>query len=188
MRAGDLLPHPLNPRTHPVRQHAAVQAFLRRIGIADRLLGRFLPDGRVQLLHGHLRREDLPDTVWPVLITDLNDAEAEEFLLMLHTLAELAEDDPEHLQQILDTVRFDEAELQAVLDEITRGAQTLDDWNEAHDYGLGTAHDRTYMKLVIAIHHHHVIEQALQAAAAAFACDRGEALTRICELAAPHLP
>lgn len=188
MKAAELRPHPLNPRRHPLRQHGAVKAFLARIGIADRLLARQLPNGQVELLDGHLRAEDNPSTTWPVLITDLNDAEAKEFILMLHKLAGLAEDDPEHLATLLDEVSFEEDDLATILDELRLGTDTVDDWNTSHDYDLKKAHDRSFVKLVIALHHHSVIEQVLAEAMEAFDCDRGEAFKRICELAQPHIP
>ena len=61
VRAGDLVPHELNFRLHPERQRAAVEALYRKIGRARSLLVYELPDGRLKLIDGHLRRELHPD-------------------------------------------------------------------------------------------------------------------------------
>lgn len=181
--AQELVPHPLNWRQHPERQRAAVSAFLRRIGIADRLLGRLLPDGRIQLLDGHLRRSEHPEVLWPVLITDLTDAEATEFLLMLHTLPTMAVPDQDALDALVDVVSFEDDALQAIVEEIGVGLNSIDDWNTAHQYGIDSSPDRACLKLVIAIQHHAVVEEAIEAARRALHCDRGHAIMEICQRA-----
>src|SRR5579864_6744989 len=83
VRARDLLPNPKNWRRHPKVQADALRGLLDEIGIADALLARELPDGRLQLIDGHLRAETMPDEEVPVLILDLNEAEADKLLLSL---------------------------------------------------------------------------------------------------------
>jgi GNAT superfamily N-acetyltransferase len=65
VRAGDLVPHELNPRTHSDAQRAALRALYDEIGFARSQLAYELPDGRLKLIDGHLRREHrtvtLPD-------------------------------------------------------------------------------------------------------------------------------
>ena len=72
VRARDLLPNPKNWRRHPKVQADALRGLLDEIGIADALLARELPDGRLQLIDGHLRAETMPDEEVPVLILDLD--------------------------------------------------------------------------------------------------------------------
>jgi hypothetical protein len=55
VRARELLPNPKNWRRHPKVQAAALRGLLDEIGIADALLARELPDGRLQLVDEHLR-------------------------------------------------------------------------------------------------------------------------------------
>jgi hypothetical protein len=55
VRAGDLMPHELNSRFHPEAQKAALQALYREVSFARNLLACVLPDGRLNLLDGHLR-------------------------------------------------------------------------------------------------------------------------------------
>jgi hypothetical protein len=91
VRAGDLVPHEWNFRTHPAGQKVALEALLRDIGFARSLLAYELPDGRLKLLDGHLRRELDPDMEVEVEILDVNEDEARTLLLSLDPLAALAE-------------------------------------------------------------------------------------------------
>ena len=118
VQARDLLPNPKNWRRHPKVQAAALRGLLDEIGIADALLARELPDGRLQLIDGHLRAETMPDEEVPVLILDLDQAEADKLLLSLDPLAAMATADNQRLNDLLDTVRSDDPGVLALLDEI----------------------------------------------------------------------
>jgi hypothetical protein len=91
VRAAELLPNPRNWRLHPASQRAALEGILREIGFADALLARELPDGRLELVDGHLRAETAPDQLVPVLVLDVNEAEANKILLTLDPLAAMAD-------------------------------------------------------------------------------------------------
>lgn len=106
VRARDLVPHPRNWRTHPSRQRAVLQGLLAEIGYADALLAREGPDGRLQLIDGHLRAETTPDAEVPVLILDLNDTEADQLLATLDPLAALAGTDAGRVETLLEGLRF----------------------------------------------------------------------------------
>ena len=108
MRARDLLPNPKNWRRHPKVQADALRGLLDEIGIADALLARELPDGRLQLIDGHLRAETMPDEEVPVLVLDLNEEQADRLLLTLDPLAAMATADNQRLNDLLDTVRSDD--------------------------------------------------------------------------------
>ena len=90
VRAGDLVPHELNFRTHPERQKAALQALYREVGFARSLLAYELPDGRLKLIDGHLRRDLDPDQEVDVEVLDVNEEEACKLLLSIDPLAALA--------------------------------------------------------------------------------------------------
>ncbi|MCY2966880.1 MAG: hypothetical protein NT069_25155, partial [Planctomycetota bacterium] len=81
------------------------------IGYADALLARELPDGRLQLIDGHLRAETTPKALVPVLVLDLTEAEADKLLVTLDPLAALAGVDSEELDTLLDSVQFDRSEV-----------------------------------------------------------------------------
>src|ERR671925_1031896 len=90
VRAGDLVPHEWNFRLHPDVQRAALAALYREVGFARSLLAYELPDGRLKLLDGHLRREIDPDMEVEVEVLDVSEEEARTLLLSIDTLAELA--------------------------------------------------------------------------------------------------
>ena len=91
VRAGDLVPHEFNFRLHPEGQRAALEALYREVGFARSLLAYELPDGRLKLLDGHLRRDLDPDMEVDVEVLDVNDDEARALLLSIDPLAALAE-------------------------------------------------------------------------------------------------
>src|SRR5215510_13406307 len=87
VRAGDLIPHEWNFRLHPEQQKDALQALYREVGFARSLLAYELPDGRLKLIDGHLRREMSPDMEVEVEVLDVNEEEARELLLSIDPLA-----------------------------------------------------------------------------------------------------
>lgn len=87
--ASELLPNPKNWRTHPDDQKDAMQGVLAEVGIADAVLARETPDG-LMLIDGHLRADSAPDAVWPVLVLDVNEEEADKLLLTHDPLTEMA--------------------------------------------------------------------------------------------------
>ncbi len=115
VRAADLLPNPKNWRRHPKAQANALRGLLEEIGFADALLARELPSGRLMLIDGHLRAETTPDFEVPVLILDLDEAEADKLLLTLDPLASLAESDSERIGTLLQTVRTDSPAVEELL-------------------------------------------------------------------------
>src|SRR5579862_3858088 len=83
VRAGDLMPHELNPRVHTDAQRAALTMLYGEIGFARSLLAYELPDGRLKLIDGHLRRDLTPDEIVEVEVLDVSDAEARALLLAI---------------------------------------------------------------------------------------------------------
>jgi DNA modification methylase len=113
--AKDLLPNPKNWRRHPQAQANALRGLLEEIGFADALLARELPDGKLMLIDGHLRAETTPEFDVPVLILDLDEAEADKLLLTLDPLASLADSDSERISSLLQTVSTDNAAVEELL-------------------------------------------------------------------------
>src|SRR5579864_296517 len=95
VRAGDLVPHEFNFRLHPDGQRAALEALYRQVGFARSLLAYELPDGRLKLIDGHLRRDIDPDMEVEVEVLDVSDEEARTLLLSIDPLAALAEQQEE---------------------------------------------------------------------------------------------
>src|ERR1700678_4225603 len=113
IKAAELVPHELNPRTHPEQQRQALQALYDEIGFARSLLAYELPDGRLKLIDGHLRQEMTPDMEVEVEVLDVNDAEARALLLSMDPLVQLAEYDDQTLHELLRVTETDNAMLQA---------------------------------------------------------------------------
>lgn len=111
VKAAELRGAPWNWRTHPDAQRAAVVGSLEELGITDPLKTRVLPNGSLQLWDGHLRQDILnligPDTLIPVVVTDLTEAEAKKANVIFDPLAGLAEADQEKLDALLADVESD---------------------------------------------------------------------------------
>ena len=107
VRAGDLVPHEFNYRTHPEAQRAALEALYRQVGFARSLLAYELPDGRLKLIDGHLRRDIDPDMLVNVEVLDVSPEEARKLLLSMDSLAGLAESDESAVVALRQTVDTD---------------------------------------------------------------------------------
>src|SRR5262245_22448933 len=119
--ARDLVPHPKNWRVHPPSQRDALHAALQELGYCNAVIARQLSDGRLQILDGHLRIDITPDMDVPVLLLDLNDAEADKLLLTLDPLACLAEADYDALMSLLAPVQTDSEAVQVLLNDLAAG-------------------------------------------------------------------
>lgn len=101
-------------------------ASLEELGIYVPLLGRRLDDGTVELIDGHLRRTIFarvgPDTLVPIVLCDLNEAEAKKANLLHDPLAGLAEVDREKLDGLLREVQTGSEDLAGVMDELAKNA------------------------------------------------------------------
>jgi len=126
VKVRDLVPHELNPRQHPEAQKEALTALLGEIGFARSVLAYELPDGRLKLIDGHLRRDTLgPDDEVDVEILDVTDDEARKLLLSIDPLAQLADYDDAALSQLRDTVQSDSETVQALWDALSANARSV---------------------------------------------------------------
>jgi hypothetical protein len=124
VRAGELLPNERNWRKHPKAQQEALQGVLAEIGYAGALLAYETPSG-LKLIDGHLRATTTPDTEVPVLVLDVNDAEAAKLLATLDPLAAMAEADGNALDALLRDVQTGS---QALADMLTTLADNNIPW------------------------------------------------------------
>ena len=103
IRAGDLVPHELNPRTHGDAQRDALAALYQEIGFARSLLAYevMTQDGvKLKLIDGHLRQSMDPDMEVDVEVLDVNEDEARALLLSIDPLAQLAGYNPDALDAL----------------------------------------------------------------------------------------
>ena len=122
--ASELIPNPKNWRTHPVAQQDALRGVLAEVGYADALIARETPEG-LMLVDGHLRAETTPDSDVPVLVLDIDEAEADLMLATLDPLAAMAGRDEERLTELLSTVSSDNATVNALLQTLANGYEPL---------------------------------------------------------------
>ncbi len=153
VRIGDCEPHPLNYRTHPVEQGAAVTGLLQEVGIIDVALA-FPADGlgpagdssRLMLYDGHLRQRLGPDQVWPVAVTDLTRAEADIVIATLHPTAEMAETDEDLQRELLGGLEAEEAELRKLIDEMMAKLELDAADDQAGDDEVGPGPEAMYLR------------------------------------------
>jgi hypothetical protein len=123
VRAGDLVPHEWNFRLHPEHQRAALQALYQQVGFARSLLAFELPDGRLKLIDGHLRRDLTPDMEVDVEILDVTEEEARALLLSIDPLALLAQMQEQLHRRVQELTPTAAEELRAAWEESTRVAK-----------------------------------------------------------------
>jgi hypothetical protein len=114
VRAGELVPHELNFRLHPQLQRRALEALYQEVGFARSLLAYELPDGRLKLIDGHLRRDLDPNMEVEVEVLDVTEEEARALLLSIDPLAALAERQEQIHQRLLEVAPPVPEELPAV--------------------------------------------------------------------------
>ena len=124
--------HPLNPRIHPDAQKSALTAILNEIGFARSLLAYETPEGKLQLIDGHLRKELFHDQEVMVEILDVNEQEANALLLSLDPLASLAQFDSPTLEALRKAASTQSEALQTLWDSIDSSTRkTKDELKEA---------------------------------------------------------
>ena len=122
--ASGLDPAPKNFRTHNDRQRRVFRGLVAEIGVAGAVIA-WIPDakaraklakakdpavwlaaykGRLQLIDGHLRAEELTSGDLPVLVTDLDAAEAAKALATFDAVSDLAGTDAAILRELLGEV------------------------------------------------------------------------------------
>lgn len=90
--AEELIEDPRNWRRHPPAQNEILNAVLQELGIIDALLARETPEGIV-LIDGHGRRRLNEQTIWPVLILDVDETEAAGIMTVLDPITAMADGD-----------------------------------------------------------------------------------------------
>jgi hypothetical protein len=114
VRAGDLVPHEWNFRSHPGVQKAALHSLYEEVGFARSLVAFELPDGRLKLIDGHLRRDLDPDMLVDVEILDVTEEEARKLLLTMDPLAALAQTQEQIHERLKEITPIGDAELKAL--------------------------------------------------------------------------
>jgi hypothetical protein len=124
--ASQLQPNPKNWRTHPEGQQNALRGILAEIGFASAVLARETPEGGLRLIDGHLRTETMGDALVPVLVLDVNEAEADKLLATIDPLGAMAEADTDKLRALLEEVETASEDLANMFIELAEEAGILD--------------------------------------------------------------
>lgn len=106
IKASAIRPSPWNCRTHPEKQREILREILGEIGMAGAVLGRQLEDGSYCLIDGHMRREELGDNKIPMLVTDLNEEEANNLLSVYDPIGDEAGVDEKMQAELAKKVKF----------------------------------------------------------------------------------
>ena len=144
--ASELKANPRNWREHPDDQRKALGGVLDEVGIAGALIARETDDG-LELIDGHLRTDMDDATEWPVLILDVDEAEADLLLATLDPIGAMASKNEEQLKELLSDLDAQSEGLAEMLDSM---AQDLEEWNTDFDLdGIEGHTDGIESKIVV---------------------------------------
>lgn len=119
VKASDILPNPKNWRTHPDSQREALSGVLETVGIADAVLAMELPNGRLMMVDGHLRKDILGNQEVPVIVLDITPEEADFVLLTHDSLAGMAEFDEGKLNDLIGSFDLSDERFAALIDSLS---------------------------------------------------------------------
>lgn len=122
VKASELQPHPRNWRTHPKNQINALKGLISEIGFAGAELVRELEDGTLQLIDGHARAEIAGNAEIPVLVLDVDEAEADKILATYDPIGAMAETNKQNLDAILREVQTSNEDVAKMLADLAQDA------------------------------------------------------------------
>lgn len=123
MRAGDIMDNAGNWRVHPDAQKRAMGGVLKELGIAGALLAyNSARQGGLVLIDGHERKDQDHNQIWPVLVTDLNDEEADKLLALYDPLSQMATMDGEAMRLLTSQITTDDLEVRELLRKLEEQA------------------------------------------------------------------
>ena len=120
--ANELRPNPKNWRTHPEKQLNAIRGVLAEVGFAGAELARELDDGTLELIDGHARAEVAGTAEVPVLVLDVNEAEANKILATFDPIGAMAESDAAKLDSVLREVETANEDLSQMIADLANDA------------------------------------------------------------------
>ena len=101
VKASDLLASGKNWRIHSQEQRAAMDSLLDGVGYAGAVIAYEGPDGRLILIDGHMRAELAGEDAVPVLVLDVDEAEANLILASYDKAGAMATADYDALSLLL---------------------------------------------------------------------------------------
>lgn len=117
--AGEILPHPMNWRTHPVEQLDALRSLMAEIGFTTPVLVRKLESGQFQALDGHARIETLPaEHQVDCVVVDCDEKTALKILATHDPVSAMAGKDMEMLERLSSEIEFVNPAAQQLLTDL----------------------------------------------------------------------
>lgn len=139
---GDLLPNPLNWRTHPVHQISALSGVMSEVGIVQNVL---VNKRTGRLVDGHLRValavKQKQDSI-PVTYVDLSDEEEALILATIDPIAQQAGVDSERLAETLKSVTTNDAGLAQLIKNLASAEKLYWDNETGEVMGLAPSKDK----------------------------------------------
>ena len=185
--ARELLDHAGNWAIHPAIQRETLIGDMEEVGIVDALKAyRSARNGNaLTILDGHLRKSVDPDQLWPVLVLDLTDEEADTQLAFHNHIAGMVQIDPVKLNALLQKAQIQNASLgkvaQQMRDRLAERVRVAEAAAAGKPRGssLKVGDDKgSVIKVVVNVGDDlKVVEQALKRAGLP---NRGDALVKIC--------
>ncbi len=111
VKASEFLPHPLNPKTHPIDQIEALRGSFAEFGLVDVWIAFEPEPGKLQLIDGHGRTDVVGDQEVPTVILDVTPKEAEMLLAVTGQTSLLADWDETKIADIVDSYQASDANL-----------------------------------------------------------------------------
>lgn len=126
--ASEISDNERNWRTHPEAQTGALKELLEGVGIAGALTAYYSErnGGKLTLIDGHARRDQAGDDEWPVLILDVDDAEADQLLAVLDPMTGMAGADREKLAALLEDVKVGTPRLADLVQTLGMSSRDID--------------------------------------------------------------
>lgn len=119
VRAGDLMDHEGNWHVHPAFQTDATEGSLEEHGIVDVLIAyESKRHGGLKLVDGHDRKGIEPDQVWPVIILDIDDDEAETILGTHDIIGKMGQVDALKLEALLSKAKPSSKKMQDAIERM----------------------------------------------------------------------
>jgi len=107
--------NPLNWRTHPEAQRAAMAGALTELGWCGAVMVRSTGHGRYEVIDGHLRAEQPAGTMVPCLVLDVDEGEARKILASFDPIAAMAGMNGLNLMALMDDTTFENEPLSQMM-------------------------------------------------------------------------
>ncbi len=111
MPAGELRRNPRNHRVHTPEQRGLLRGVLNEIGFAAAVLAREADDGVLELIDGELRADEADGHDVPVLVLDVDEAEADVLLASYDEITSMADINTDRFQSLLADLKPEDADL-----------------------------------------------------------------------------